>query len=61
MTLLDDIAKRESETLEFKAELSDEPLTYVKTMIAFANGTGGLLVVGIEEKTHDVIGIPEDD
>ena len=61
MTLLDEIAKRESETLEFKAELSDEPLTYVKTMIAFSNGTGGLLVFGIKEKTYEAVGIGEDD
>lgn len=61
MTLLDEIAKKESETLDFKAELSDESLTYIKTIIAFANGTGGLLVVGIKEKTYEATGIPDDD
>ncbi|MCL2712304.1 MAG: putative DNA binding domain-containing protein [Methanomassiliicoccaceae archaeon] len=61
MTLLDEIAKKESETLEFKAELPDDSLVFVKTMIAFSNGTGGLLVIGIKEGTHEPMGVSEDD
>lgn len=61
MDLMDEIAKKESETLEFKAELSRDPLTYIKTMIAFSNGTGGLFVVGIREKSYEIVGISDDD
>ncbi len=35
---------------EFKAKLkADDPLSWAKTLIAFANGEGGLLFVGISD------------
>jgi len=61
MTLLDEITKKESETLELKSELPDEPMTYVKTIISFSNGLGGLLVIGIKEGTYEPTGIPENE
>lgn len=46
----------ESESLEYKREL---PKTnkLAKTLIAFANGKGGRLVIGYDEKSQKVVGI----
>jgi ATP-dependent DNA helicase RecG len=50
--------ERESKLLEFKSQLTDfSPL--IKTSIAFANGTGGRIVIGVEDKTREIIGITE--
>jgi len=61
MNLMDEIAKKESETLEFKAELPDDSLAFVKDIIAFSNGVGGLLVIGIKEGTREPVGVPDRD
>ena len=39
--------KGESKTVEFKAKLPDKSETYMKTIIAFANTSGGKLIIGI--------------
>lgn len=52
--------EKESRTLEFKEELPNfEKL--VKTCIALANGAGGQIVIGVEDKTRRVIGIADKD
>ena len=33
---------------------------YMKTVVAFANGRGGKIVFGIEDKTLEVVGMDED-
>lgn len=53
-------SERESRTLEFKSELPNfEKL--VKTCIAFANGAGGQIVIGVEDGTRKVVGIEDKD
>lgn len=32
----------------------------MKTVVAFANGKGGQIIFGIDDKTREVVGIPED-
>mgnify|MGYP002646136874 CR=1 FL=1 len=32
----------------------------MKTVVAFANGRGGKIVFGIDDKTLDIVGIDED-
>lgn len=50
--------ERESKTLEFKSHLpSFHSLT--KTCVAFANGAGGKIIIGVEDKTCRVVGIDE--
>ena len=56
--MLNDLLSRsESKTLEFK-ENTSSPLRIIKTVVAFANTAGGTIVIGIEDKTRKVVGIP---
>lgn len=48
----------ESKILEFKRDLSSHD-GILKTLVAFANTSGGMLVVGVEDKTKKVIGISD--
>jgi ATP-dependent DNA helicase RecG len=50
------LARQESKTLEFK-ESAKSLHKIVQTMIAFANTAGGTLVIGIQDKTKNVIGV----
>lgn len=50
------LSKSESKTLEFK-ENAHTLSKIVQTVIAFANTAGGTLVIGIQDKTKNVIGI----
>ena len=50
----------ESKNIEYKACLPDKTEKYMKTIIAFANTQGGKLIVGIDDKTHQVIGVKND-
>ena len=48
----------ETRTLEFKVELPEESVKWVKTIVAFANGAGGRLLIGISDD-GGVVGIPD--
>ncbi len=53
------IQKEENRALEFKEEFPKK-LKLIKTIIAFANGSGGIILIGIKDKTKDIIGIQDD-
>ena len=59
MTLIDSIRLGESKTLELKAQLPQND-QIAKTAVAFANTSGGKLVIGVGDN-RDVIGLPEQD
>ena len=48
--------ERESKTLEFKSTVKKFD-NIIRTAIAFANGVGGKIVIGIEDDTRKIIGI----
>jgi len=50
------LTKEEGKTLEFK-ENTKSLEKIVQTIVAFANTAGGTLVIGIKDKTKDVIGL----
>jgi predicted HTH transcriptional regulator len=56
MNIADLLKNPESKTLEFKRDLSS-PIKILHSIIAFANTAGGILVVGIEDKTKKVCGV----
>ncbi len=56
----DEIAAGETRTLEFKEVLPLESIKWVKTVVAFANGAGGRLLIGIAND-GSVVGIPDDE
>ena len=49
----------ESKNVEFKVERPKDSLKYMKTVVAFANGSGGKIFFGIDDKTRKVVGIPK--
>lgn len=50
--------ERESRTLEFK-ELVRDYRNFAKTAIAFANGIGGTIIIGVRDRTRTVLGLTE--
>ena len=58
MDLLKLLACPEGKTLEFKRDLSS-PEGVLRTIVAFANSSGGTLVVGGEDGTHHVSGLSD--
>ena len=53
----EDILKGESATLEFKEQLPSNSEKYTKTVVAFANSQGGKIVVGVNDKTREIVGV----
>ncbi len=58
MDLVDLLRRPEGKTLEFKRDLSS-PDGALKTIVAFANTAGGTLLVGVEDRTRHVRGVPD--
>lgn len=50
------LAKNESKTLEFKESLKS-PKNIIKSVIAFANTAGGIIVVGIQDRNKKIVGV----
>jgi ATP-dependent DNA helicase RecG len=57
-TLADLLVQHEGKTLEFKRDVSS-PDKLIKTVVAFANGAGGTLLVGVEDRTRRVRGVAD--
>ena len=55
--LLDVIKLGESENVEFKSELPGKSEKYIKTIVAFANTSGGKLIIGVKDGTREIIGV----
>ena len=58
---MEEILKGESEDLEFKVDIPAKSEKYIKTVVAFANGNGGKIVFGVEDKSLRIVGFKEDD
>ena len=58
MDLLDALRRPEGKTLEFKRDLSS-PDGLLRTVVAFANTAGGTVLIGVEDGTRHVRGIPD--
>jgi hypothetical protein len=58
MNINDHLRRPKGKTLEFKRDQSS-PLPILKTLTAFANGAGGTLVIGVADKTRDVVGVQD--
>ena len=57
---IEDIIKSEGRNVEFKLELPQKDVTFLKTAVAFANCQGGRFVFGIRNEDHAVIGMDDD-
>ena len=58
---INEIGKGESSSIEFKIQIPDKGIKYVKTVVAFSNGSGGKIIIGIDDKTREVVGVSEED
>ena len=58
---IDEILAGESKNVEFKEALPDKSIKYMKSVVAFANGSGGKIIFGIADGTGEVVGIAKDD
>ncbi len=56
----DELFSGESKNIEYKVVVPDKSEKYMKTVVAFANTQGGRLVIGIDDKTHKIIGVDND-
>lgn len=56
----DELFSGESKNVEYKVIVPDKSEKYMKTVVAFANTQGGRLVIGIDDKTHQVVGVDND-
>ena len=59
--LADEIKSGESINIEFKVEVPKKSVKYIKSVIAFANTAGGKIVIGVDDETHEVVGVEKDD
>jgi len=50
--------ERESKLIEFKVKVPKFD-TLIKTCIAFANAAGGRIIIGVDDSSHEVIGITD--
>jgi len=57
MDVLNLLRRSEGKTLEFKRALSS-PKGVLRTLVAFANTSGGVLLIGVEDKSGNVVGVP---
>lgn len=57
---IEELLLGESRNIEYKISRPEKSIRYMKSVVAFANGSGGYLIFGIEDKTREVVGIPED-
>lgn len=46
--------------VEYQAEVADDYMAYMKTVIAFANGGGGRMVFGVSADGREAVGIPRE-
>ena len=50
----------ESVNVEYKVTVPKDSTKYMKTVVAFANGRGGKIVFGVDDKTLEVPGMDPD-
>ena len=58
--LLDIISKGETSTVQFKLNVNNEK-SIAQEMVAFANTKGGTILIGVHDKTWEIVGLSDDD
>ncbi|MBO5057157.1 MAG: ATP-binding protein [Lachnospiraceae bacterium] len=59
--LADEIRAGESANIEFKVEVPKRSERYIKSIAAFANISGGKIVIGIDDESHEIVGVNKDE
>ena len=55
---VEEILQGESKDLEFKEKLPEDSKKYMKTIVAFSNGDGGRLIIGVNDD-REVVGVEQ--
>ena len=55
--LADEIKAGESSNIEFKVEVPKKSEKYIKSVVAFANTAGGKIIIGVDDKSHEIVGV----
>ncbi len=58
--LLDIISKGETSTVQFKLNVNNVK-SIAQEMVAFANTKGGTILIGVHDKTWEIVGLSDDD
>ena len=58
---IEEIIAGESKNVEFKENLPEKSIKYMRSVVAFANGIGGKIIFGIADKTREVVGFDKED
>ena len=58
MRLVELLKRHEGKTLEFERDLSS-PEAILKCLVAFANTAGGIIVIGVEDRSKNARGVPD--
>ena len=58
---IEEILAGESKNVEFKENLLEKSIKYMKSVVAFVNGTGGKIIFGIANKTREIVGFDKED
>jgi ATP-dependent DNA helicase RecG len=58
---IEEILAGESKNVEFKENLPEKSIKYMKSVVAFANGTGGKIIFGIADKSREVVGFDKEE
>ena len=53
----DELFSGESKNIEYKVVVPDKSEKYMKTVVAFANGKGGKIFFGVDDKTLEIVGM----
>ena len=59
--LADEIKTGESVNIEFKREVPKKSEKYIKSVVAFANTAGGKIVIGVDDETHEIVGVDKNE
>lgn len=55
---VEEILQGESKDLEFKEKLPEDSKKYMKTIVAFSNGDGGRLIIGVNDE-REIVGVDQ--
>ena len=58
-SMLEEISMGETNRLEFKGDLPKDHKKFIKTVVAFSNGSGGRILFGVRDD-REIVGIPDD-
>lgn len=59
--LADEIKAGESTNIEFKVEVPKKSEKYIKSVVAFANTAGGKIIIGVDDESHEIIGVDKNE